>query len=320
MLSALLLLLAAPLPPASGIDGPARVELLEGRGFLAGPGGVLALERSGRAVEVSGAAHLELRPGARAALRWNALASLVVVGPAMLEWGPADGTRALVEWRLAELHELHVEVRRGPVRLSLPGGWTATLESGASYVRGLPGGAAELSHDAGLPLLVAAPHAPSEVRPPWVVLAGARVRLDPREPYPHALAGSSSRLLDPFARRGAGAAERDALAPWNGFSWPWDRAAPVQLEPAGELAPADGARAGVELPAGPDPAAREIAPSRPAPVAPPQDPPRFAVPDTARPPPRPGAQDAVPVRPFASGGTLRLTPWGVRRFRPQGGP
>jgi hypothetical protein len=298
---ALLLLLAASwlAPPASGSAAealregppPARVELLEGRAFLAGPAGVRELVRAAGDLEVGGAAHLELAARSRVALRWSATASLIVFGPAVVEWGPVGDSRTLLECRFAELAEAHLEVRRGPVRLAFPGGWSASIESGAGFIRGLSGGGVELHHDAGLPLLIEAPHARTEVRPPWVVLAGAWLRLRPGELHPVTLPGSRSRLLDPFARRGSGPLSEGLLAPWRGFAWPWEG---LPLAPA--PAPCD-----------------EPAGQAPGPEVAPDDPGR-AIPEGISIPPGAEPTGGFAPRPYASGGVLRLTPWGVRRF------
>jgi hypothetical protein len=264
---------------------------------------VRELARAAGDLEVEGPAHLELGAHSRVALRWSATASLIVLGPAVVEWGPVEGSRTRLECRFAELAEAHLEVRRGPVRLGFPGGWSASIESGAGFVRGLAGGGVELHHDAGLPLLIAAPHARTEVRPPWVVLAGAWLRLHPGELHPEALPGSRSRLVDPFARRGSGPPSDAPLPAWGSFAWPWEGrpatpAAPaVPAELAGE-APAATASGGTAIPEGLSiPGANAPAGTAPAGTA-----------------PSGGPSTGFLPRPYASGGVLRLTPWGVRRF------
>jgi hypothetical protein len=212
---ALLTGLAAPERPS------ARVEVLEGRATLAGPSGVRELKPGTRSVEEAGRAYLEVPPLTRVSIRWRATASLLVRGPATLEWGPGTG-RNLLEWRLLSQTETHLEVRRGPVRAELPGGWRATLESGAAFLRHTPGGGLELHHDAGQPLLLAAAHEPDRVRPPRVVLAGARLHLGALRSEPELLPGSRSRLLEPYGRsEDLAAGPQQPMGPWTGFSWPW---------------------------------------------------------------------------------------------------
>jgi hypothetical protein len=313
---ALLLLLTGPLAGSAFTDPgacleihvppqPARVELLEGRAYLAGPEGVRELARAAD-LDVEGAAHLELRPRSRVALRWNATASLVVLGPAVVEWGPVEGSRTLLECRFDALAEAHVEVRRGPVRFVFPGGWAASIESGAGFVRGLSNGGVELHHDAGLPLLIAAPHERSEVRPPWVVLAGAWLRLHPGELHPEMLHGSRLRLVDPFARRGSGPLPDDALAAWAGFAWPWEGLAAVPdaaLRPDAALQPDARLQSAEDEEGAADPASGQPTPEPRAP--------QRSIPEGLFFPP---TQSSLVPRPYASGGVLRLTPWGVRRF------
>jgi hypothetical protein len=314
---ALLLLLAGPwlalAAPGSGevlpedVPPSARVELLEGRAFLAGPDGVRELFRAGGDLDVGGAGHLELGAHSRAALRWSATASLIVLGPAVVEWGPVEGSRTLLECRFAELSEAHLEVRRGPVRLAFPGGWSASIESGAGFVRGLSGGGVELHHDAGLPLLIAAPHARAEVRPPWVVLAGAWLRLLPGELHPVVLPGSRARLLDPFARRGSGPSSDALLPAWEGFAWPWEGLAVAQAPPA----PADEppGETGGEPVGEPVDEAGGVSESPLEPLAPAR-----AITEGISIPLGADPTGGFAPRPYTSGGVLRLTPWGVRRF------
>ena len=211
--------------PGAGLTGApvARVELLEGRATLAGDGGVRELRAGQRDTLVEGPGYLELRARSRAALRWNATASLIVHGPASFEWAPVEGPGPLLEWRFERLDEVHLEVRRGPVRLSFEGGWTASLESGAGFIGGMPGGGVEWHHDAGLPILLQGPHERHEVRPPWVVLAGAWLRLSPDRAHPELLHGSKERLLDPYARSGSGPTVAGGAPAWSAFGWPWDQ-------------------------------------------------------------------------------------------------
>ncbi len=244
---------------SSAVDvSSARIEVLEGRAALAGPQGVRELWPEDRATYVSGEAYLEVPALSRASIRWRSSASLLVIGPAALEWGPDVG-REVLEWRLVSQTETHLEIRRGPIRVRLPGGWTATFESGAACLRSSPGGGLELHHDAGLPVLLVAPHEPARARPPRVVLAGARLRLDPQRSEPRLLPGSRAQVLAPYARpEGLATAAGPSVGPWEGFSWPWNvRAFAARIAPAPAIsilpapsAQSEGARAERELVSG----------------------------------------------------------------------
>ena len=292
----------APSAPGAPLElRRARVELLEGRAHLAGPQGVLEL-RAGGQTEVEGRAYLEVRARSRAALRWNAVASLVVEGPAVLEWGPAEGEAGL-EWRIEELFEAHLEVRRGPVRARLAGGWSARLEAGAGFLRGIAGGGVEWHHDAGSPVLLSAPHAPRAVRPPWVVLPGAWLRLHPGRTRPGVVEGYGGRLLDPYLRRGSSRTVGTSTA-WPGFSWPWvePEPAPGRSAPCGDDAggPGRGSGGGPGQDPGPVPGRNGGG----APRVEVEDPPLLAEPAlelAAEPPPTEGPADPIEPAPELRG-------------------
>lgn len=234
LLPALILsVLAGSEPPP-----PPRIEVLEGRATLTVPSGVCQLLPGDRSPLVAGDTYLEVPGRSRVSVRWRATASLLIHGPATLEWGPGRD-RTLLEWRVSEAAQIHLEVRRGPVLARLPGGWTATYEMGACYLSEGPGGSLDLHHDAGLPVHLVAPHDPEHVVPPVVVLAGARLRLIPGEREPLPLGSSRSRILEPYGRPTA--RHPDALVterPWRGFAWPWSPAGVHAVEAARPLSPA----------------------------------------------------------------------------------
>jgi len=217
MLPALLLALAG-LAPAGPVPD-AQLEVLEGRASLAGALGVYEL-RAGRPPQtLAGPGYLEVAPLSRVSLHWRQTGSLLVQGPATLEWNP--GPERLT-WRFHEVARTHLEVRSRDVRLELPGGWVAVFEYGASYLRGRPGGGVEFHHDAGLPVLLRGPARASGTRPPWTVLAGARLLLEAGRERPATLAGTEGRLLEPYGRPESQALERAVPGhPWTGFTWPW---------------------------------------------------------------------------------------------------
>jgi hypothetical protein len=219
---AALLLVWLPTAPAQGHAGAtARVEVLEGRALLAGAGVVARLEAGGPERAIDGPAHLELPAGSRARVTWSGSASLVLEGRNVLAWHPG-GDGAAPAWDLAEVGLAHLELRRGPLDLTLAGGWGARLYSGACALRGLPGDGVELDHQAGLPFDLWPPQRDAQPSAPFTVLAGARVRLLGGAARPLALQGSQARLRDPHQRLGF---ERERAAEgfpaWRGFAWPW---------------------------------------------------------------------------------------------------
>jgi hypothetical protein len=245
LVPALFLSVLAPSIGAAEPPPPPRIEVLEGRATLTVPEGIRQLRAGEPAPLIAGETYLELPARARVSVRWRDTASLLIHGPASLEWGPGRDRHRL-EWRVVRAAEIHLEVRRGPVLTRLPGNWTAALEMGASFLTAGPGGSLDLHHDAGLPIHLVAPHAPQRVRPPVVVLAGARVRLIPGEETARPLGSSRSRILEPYGSSGQRAP--DAVAahrPWRGFTWPWASSEARAVEATlVEPAPASGPQAG----------------------------------------------------------------------------
>lgn len=234
---ALLTVMASELPVL-------KVDLLEGRAQLATPHGVEQLRPERGAREHDGPGYLEAGALARLHMRWSGAASVELGGACALEWRASPGESGALSLAFARLDSLSLEVRRGPVRLELPGGWRLRLAHGAAFVRALPGGAFELEHAAGAPLLLTASRSAADVRPPWTVLPGAKLRLEPRAERP--LAGDSARLLNPLGQPSRRAREPlEPPAPWAGFSWPWSdsgapavrgrESAPVGPRPRGAL-------------------------------------------------------------------------------------
>ncbi len=208
---------------------PARIELATGRADLALPSGVETLLGGGDARVVDGPAYLEIGPASRLALRWRGEASLELRGSSALEWrAPLDGAGVMVTaWRVSELD---FEVRRGPLRLDLGGGWRVELDVGAAGVRRLADGRLELRHVAGAPLALFHRSASGLVSPPWTVLPGAHVRLE---------AGATPTFVQgPAPARPKAAFERhDEAPPWSDFAWPWGRSSRESAPFRGERAP-----------------------------------------------------------------------------------
>ncbi|HVS19448.1 MAG TPA: hypothetical protein VMT18_12660 [Planctomycetota bacterium] len=225
---AALLILALASAPVQRAQGPsARVEVLEGRAILAGAGVVVRIEAGDPERWIDGAAHLELAADSRARVTWSGRASLVLEGRNVLAWRPAAGGAAPA-WDLAEVGAAHLELRRGPLDVTLAGGWGARLQSGACALRGLPGDAVELDHQAGLPLDLWPPQHGQAPSVPFTVLAGARLRLVSGAGRPLALQGSQANLRDPHQRLGFERERTGRQFPaWRGFAWPWSSSVPL---------------------------------------------------------------------------------------------
>ncbi|MCC7013440.1 MAG: hypothetical protein IT454_12825 [Planctomycetes bacterium] len=220
MLSLVLLALANELPPLS-------VHVLAGRVEVAHAGGIREIGVSSGETLFDGPGYLEAGALARVDMRWTAVGSLGFNGRAAFEWRPAHDDPGVLFFDLVRVDDAHFEVRRGPIRVAVPGGWLLHVERGALFLRLMPDGRYELELAAGAPLLVSLESAPGAVRPPWTVLPGARLRLDARE------LSENKRSVRLDARPEARAIERDPRhAPWTAFSWPWedDAWAPLMIE------------------------------------------------------------------------------------------
>lgn len=217
MFPALLLALAGTLPSPGSVSH-AQLEVLEGRASLAATDGVLEVRQGMDPRVVGGPGYLEVAPLSRVSIRWRQTGSLVIRGPASFEW-ENEGER--LTWRFHQVGKTHLEVRSADVRLYLPGGWVAAFENGASFLRGRSNGGVELHHDAGLPVLLRGRTVSGHARPPWTVLAGAKLLLG-KESQPGELRGTRGRMLAPYGRPEAYALEqRPSGERWSGFSWPW---------------------------------------------------------------------------------------------------
>jgi len=258
MLPALLMLTALP-----GDLGVARLELSSGRADIVSAAGVTSLVGRSAARDVDGRAYVELGAASQLALRWRGEASLELRGAAAVEWrAPADQRGVLfTAWRVSELD---FEVRRGPLRLDVGGGWRLELDVGAAGLRTLADGRLEVRHVAGAPLRIARDLGDGLVTPPWTLLPGGEVRLDAgaaSSASAHGL-GSGAEFRGRALGPPAPGSERFAPAqPWAQFAWPWapparpallapwparsaseqpESAAPARIE-SGRIAPASSA-------------------------------------------------------------------------------
>jgi hypothetical protein len=196
-----------------------RLELLAGRVRAADARGVRTLGEAPTVWEAGQGGFVEVAPLARMRLRWLAKASLELEGGSEVAWRPqTPGQRALC-LEVGRLGSARMEVRDGPLRVSLPSGWRILCSGGVVALRGLPDGALEVQHLGGAPVLLSQPSEPHTVRPPWTLLPGAQARIPSAAAAPRALHG---KLLPPCSD-GRGAVQEAGLeeAPWGSFSWPW---------------------------------------------------------------------------------------------------
>src|SRR5262245_29898589 len=131
---------------------PARVEVLDGRAKVALPDGILTLSAGAPTQRFAEALHFEQAPASRVRIGWSSSASLLLEGRTVVEWSPPDAAGMPLTWSFAEVDRASLEVRRGRVRLELPGGWRGSLQPGAYTLVGLSGGNVEFHHSAGLPV------------------------------------------------------------------------------------------------------------------------------------------------------------------------
>jgi hypothetical protein len=206
---------------------PLSLHVLEGCVEVASSSGVAEVPPGAPALELRGPGYIESRARSRFETRFESSASATWRGCAVFEWRAPVRCHAGVLLDVLRADEVELEVRRGPLRVLLPGGWSLQLEQGAAYARRRGDGTYELVHTAGTPILVGLESAPGRVQPPWTVLPGVRVTLDSRALDHHARVLSRARSAQ---RREE---DRDVHAkPWPSFSWPWmDTAEPAHVAP-----------------------------------------------------------------------------------------
>ena len=220
---------AAPCPQTPrSIAAPAAhevawVQVTRGRAVLLGsasPGQDLRAEAP-RAV-TQGRSQLELPTGSEARIHWPGAGSVRLTGPTSIEWGPlAPG----LEVRFHEVGGADLELRSGEHRLHLPCEWEGAFGRSAFRVRGLPGGACEVHHEAGRPLALQWEGTDRDVLPPLHVRPGSSVRLD------------RPRHLNAPAQRSGSTGSWGEPTPTT--PWPWSRATAAgrtPLRPAPEAA------------------------------------------------------------------------------------
>jgi hypothetical protein len=194
---------------------PVSIDVLEGRVELASESGVERRDGGGRELVRDGPAYFEAGATARVRLRWRSCASLELAGPAAFEWRESHGPSGGLYLDVKRIERADVEVRRGPLRLELPGGWLVHLARGAAHLQRRPDGSYDVEHVAGAPLLVGYEPASGQVRPPQTVLPGATIHL------------AAERVAGTLPADSPGETKH---APWTGSSWPWPEAPAARLE------------------------------------------------------------------------------------------
>lgn len=190
-------------PGEGGVRWPdARVEVLAGRARLATESGLLDLA-PGTALEVRGAAHLELVGPAEIALTWPSRASLSLGGPAVLEWSTDDP--ASLRLRMIRAASADIELRRGALELELFETWSSLPGPGAYFLASRPPRGIQVVHRAGAE---------------WTL---EHVDLDPARSARCTLRAGDECVLaaDERIPRDAFVEPERRRAPWTSFDWPW---------------------------------------------------------------------------------------------------
>src|SRR5688572_17644646 len=310
---------------------PARIEVLDGRAKVALPDGVLNLSAGAPVQRFSGALRFEQAPESRTRIGWTSSASLLIEGKAALEWSPPDASGMPLAWDFAEVDRASLEVRRGRVRIELPGGWRGSLQPGAYTLRGLSGDSVEFHHAAGLPVTFWPPLQAGEPLPPYTVLPGAAVHLLGEARRPLALQGAADAIQEPHAKLGFEAKTEPASYPsWRDFAWPWNPLQSPAESQAAEPQPAAPVRPspthgplGERLEPAPRPVESARASTGPTSMSPDESPATEQVDPPAEPASGPEAPAAEPApveettapsngREVRRNGRLVLTPYGPR--------
>lgn len=196
-----------------------RLEVLSGRVRAADADGVRTLGEVPTIWEAGQGGFVEMAPLARMRLRWIAKASLELEGGSEVAWRPETPGQRALSLEVGRIGLARVEVRDGPLRITLPSGWRILCSGGVVALRGLPEGALEVQHLGGAPVLFSPPSEPHAVRPPWTLLPGAQARIPAAATAPRVLQG---KLLSPCSE-GREVAPTPAVQgdAWGSFAWPW---------------------------------------------------------------------------------------------------
>jgi hypothetical protein len=115
--------------------------LSSGRGTLASAEGVTQMKEGDSLVELPLSGHMEVAAASEMELRWMGRGSIELTGASAFEWsGSAFGQAEGDLFRMIKVSSADIEVRRGPLRIGLPGQVVLTVERGALEVEANPSG------------------------------------------------------------------------------------------------------------------------------------------------------------------------------------
>ncbi|MDE0896315.1 MAG: hypothetical protein OSB10_06990, partial [Planctomycetota bacterium] len=105
--------------------------LASGRGTLVADGSVESLATSPTRRDLPRSGHFELEAISEMELRWTGKGSMKFEGPAAFDWeGDPFGDSSGDSFRLIQVSDIYLEIRRGPMVLGLPGQVELTVASG----------------------------------------------------------------------------------------------------------------------------------------------------------------------------------------------
>ena len=207
--SALAFSLSALATATSPGDLTARMEVKTGRAQVIQKGQPAQSIRQGENVSLEGKAHLEVPAGSEVRVSYPGQASLMVWGPASLDW-QVQGPQSSIHWNVFKVTWCDLEVRQGVHQLNLPGDWVAKVDGGSLRLRGLASGPLEMRLNAGRPVQVSWVGEKNQARPPLTILPGSNIRLEQPSRVPVDQSGKGSK--------------------WDQPSWPYRRNAETSEE------------------------------------------------------------------------------------------
>lgn len=123
------------------LDQAPLMGLSSGRGTLVSADGVSHMKEGDSLVELPPSGHMEVAAASTMELRWMGRGSIELLGASAFEWsGSAFGQDEGDLFRMIQVSSADIEVRRGPLRLGLPGQVVLTIERGALEIESNPSG------------------------------------------------------------------------------------------------------------------------------------------------------------------------------------
>lgn len=222
---------AAPSPLFAGVGAAleTRVTLERGRALLVDEAGVGPLKRHEGTRQLEGVGHLELAPGSRASVVWPGLGSVELRGPTSISWDPGTDAEDL-RLSIGVLERVDLEVRRGRVRLDLPGAWRLEAQLGVFELRSLPVGGVGVRQLAGRSCRASWVGGPGISAPQWIGPGESARLCGTREPVAGGLDGAGapswSAVTWPWGEGGVPGAPDLSTGgeAWGDASWPWGQA------------------------------------------------------------------------------------------------